>query len=49
MKITDYHAKYYAHELTKRCSSDSLDMVKNQRYGKIVRLWGVDYEHDQTV
>lgn len=23
--ITDYHAKYYAHELTKRCPSDSLE------------------------
>ena len=25
MQITDYHAKYYAHELTKRCSSDNLE------------------------
>lgn len=23
--ITDYHAKYYAHELSKRCSSDSME------------------------
>ena len=27
MQITDYHAKYYAHELTKRCSSDSLEKL----------------------
>lgn len=25
MKLTEYHAKYYAHELTKRCSSDNLE------------------------
>jgi superfamily II DNA or RNA helicase len=25
--ITDYHAKYYAHELTKRCSADSLEKL----------------------
>jgi len=24
MQLTDYHAKYFAHELTKRCSSDSV-------------------------
>ncbi len=27
MRLTDYHAKYYAHELTKRCSSDSLEKL----------------------
>ena len=27
MHLTDYHAKYYAHELTKRCSSDSLEKL----------------------
>jgi ERCC4-related helicase len=27
LQITDYHAKYYAHELTKRCSSDSLEKL----------------------
>jgi len=26
-KITDYHAKYYAHELTKRSASDSLEKL----------------------
>lgn len=26
-QITDYHAKYYAHELTKRCSSESLEKL----------------------
>jgi adenine-specific DNA-methyltransferase len=27
MQLTDYHAKYYAHELTKRCSSDSIEKL----------------------
>ncbi len=27
MQFTDYHAKYYAHELTKRCSFDSLEKL----------------------
>src|SRR5580704_15037173 len=27
MQLTDYHAKYFAHELTKRCSSDSLEKL----------------------
>src|SRR5512136_2016325 len=27
MQMTDYHAKYYAHELTKRCSSDSVEKL----------------------
>ena len=27
MRLTDYHAKYYAHELTKRCSPDSLEKL----------------------
>jgi SNF2 family DNA or RNA helicase len=27
MELTPYHAKYYAHELTKRCSSDSLEKL----------------------
>jgi ERCC4-related helicase len=27
MQITDYHAKYFAYELTKRCSSDSLEKL----------------------
>jgi superfamily II DNA/RNA helicase len=25
MNLTDYHAKYFAHELSKRCSSDSME------------------------
>lgn len=29
MKITDYHAKYFAYELTKRCSSDSLEKLSS--------------------
>lgn len=28
-KITDYHAKYYAYELTKRCPSDSLEKLSS--------------------
>jgi len=27
VKFTDYHAKYFAYELTKRCSSDSLEKL----------------------
>jgi len=27
MRLTDYHAKYYAHELTKRCPSDNLEKL----------------------
>lgn len=27
MQLTDYHAKYYAHELTKRCPSGSLEKL----------------------
>jgi SNF2 family DNA or RNA helicase len=27
MTLTDYHAKYFAHELTKRCSSDSIEKL----------------------
>lgn len=28
-KITPYHAKYFAYELTKRCSSDSLEKLSS--------------------
>ena len=27
MQLTDYHAKYYAHELTKRRPSDSVEKL----------------------
>ena len=27
MNLTPYHAKYFAHELTKRCPSDSLEKL----------------------
>src|SRR5271156_23996 len=27
MQLTDYHAKYFSYELTKRCSSDSLEKL----------------------
>jgi len=27
MRLTDFHAKYFAHELTKRCSSESLEKL----------------------
>jgi hypothetical protein len=27
MLVTDYHAKYLAHELTKRCASDSIEKL----------------------
>lgn len=29
MTITDYHAKYFAYELTKRCASDSLEKLSS--------------------
>lgn len=29
MDITDYHAKYFAYQLTKRCSSDSLEKLSS--------------------
>jgi SNF2 family DNA or RNA helicase len=29
LKITDYHAKYFAYELTKRCPSDSLEKLSS--------------------
>jgi adenine-specific DNA-methyltransferase len=27
MHLPDYHAKYFAHKLTKRCASDSLEKL----------------------
>ncbi len=27
MQLTDYHAKYFAHELTKRCPTDSAERL----------------------
>jgi superfamily II DNA or RNA helicase len=38
MQITDYHAKYYAHELTKRCSSDSMEKLAGAVAGAQVDL-----------
>lgn len=38
MNITDYHAKYYAYELTKRCSSDSLEKLAGVVAGAQVDL-----------
>ena len=38
MKTTDYHAKYYAHELTKRCSSDSIEKLAGAVAGAQVDL-----------
>jgi len=38
MKITDYHAKYYAYELTKRCSSDSIEKLTGVVAGAQVDL-----------
>ena len=29
MNLTDYHAKYFAHELTNRCLSDSIEKLVN--------------------
>ena len=38
MTLTDYHAKYFAHELTKRCSSDSLEKLAGAVAGAQVDL-----------
>jgi adenine-specific DNA-methyltransferase len=38
MNLTDYHAKYFAHELTKRCSSDSLEKLAGAVAGAQVDL-----------
>lgn len=36
--FTDYHAKYYAHELTRRCSADSLEKLASTFAGAKVDL-----------
>ncbi|MGD0537401.1 MAG: SNF2-related protein [Verrucomicrobiota bacterium] len=36
--MTDYHAKYFAHELTKRCSSDSMEKLAGAVAGAQVDL-----------
>ena len=38
MNLTDYHAKYFAHELTKRCPSDSIEKLANAVAGAQVDL-----------
>lgn len=38
MNLTDYHAKYIAHELTKRCPSDSIEKLANAVAGAQVDL-----------
>ena len=38
MTITDYHAKYFAHELTRRCSSDSIEKLAGAVAGAQVDL-----------
>jgi ERCC4-related helicase len=38
MHLTDYHAKYFAYELTKRCSSDSLEKLASTFAGAKVDL-----------
>jgi len=35
MTLTDYHAKYYAYELTKRCSADSMERLITEVEGKL--------------
>jgi hypothetical protein len=36
--ITDYHAKYFAHELTKRCAPDSAEKLAGAVAGAQVDL-----------
>jgi adenine-specific DNA-methyltransferase len=38
MQFTDYQAKYFAHELTKRCPSDSLEKLASTVAGAQVDL-----------
>lgn len=38
MTLTDYHATYFAHELTKRCSSDSMEKLAGAVAGAQVDL-----------
>src|SRR5438477_7047664 len=38
MRLTDYHAKYFAYELTKRCSSDSMEKLAGAVAGAQVDL-----------
>jgi ERCC4-related helicase len=38
VNLTDYHAKYFAHELTKRCSSDSIEKLAGAVAGAQVDL-----------
>ena len=38
MSLTDYHAKYFAHELTKRCASDSMEKLAGAVAGAQVDL-----------
>ena len=38
MNLTAYHAKYFAHELTKRCSSDSVEKLAGTVAGAQVDL-----------
>ncbi|MEO8427264.1 MAG: SNF2-related protein [Verrucomicrobiota bacterium] len=38
MKLTDYHAKYFAYELTKRCPSDSVEKLASAVAGAQVDL-----------
>ncbi len=38
MQLTDYHAQYFAHELTKRCSSDKLEKLVSTFAGARVDL-----------
>ena len=38
MKLTDYHAKYFAYELTRRCSSDTLEKLAGAVAGAQVDL-----------
>ncbi len=38
MQLTDYHAQYFAHELTKRCSSEKLEKLASTFAGARVDL-----------
>jgi len=39
MDLTDYHAKYFAYELTKRCSSDNVEKLDGALVAVHLGLW----------
>ncbi len=49
VNISDYHAKYFAYELTKRCASDSLEKLDNWAEDKRRSLKILLKEYDDQI